>query len=378
MRIAFYAPMKPPDHPVPSGDRRMSRLLIAALGRAGHEVELASRLRSREGTGSPERQARLRRVGAGLARRLLRRYHARPPAQRPRAWLTYHLYYKAPDWIGPAVCEALEIPYLIAEASVAGKRAGGPWDLGHRATLAALERAAAVIALNPVDVEGLPQPSRLRSLKPFLDPVPYREAAEARAGHRKTIADRFGLETNACWFAAVAMMRPGDKLASYRLLAKALEPLQHSAWQLIIVGAGPARGEVEGAFAWARPGQIHFAGEIRDEDLPGLYAACDLLAWPAINEAYGMALLEAQASGLPVVAGASGGVPGIVGDGETGILTPPGDTAAFTAALGRLVCDPALRRDMARRARRKVEAEHGIDGAADRLDQVLREAAGKA
>jgi glycogen synthase len=261
---------------------------------------------------------------------------------------------------------------------VAGKRAGGPWDLGHRATLAALERAAAVIALNPVDVEGLPQPSRLRSLKPFLDPVPYREAAEARAGHRKTIADRFGLETNACWFAAVAMMRPGDKLASYRLLAKALGPLQHSAWQLIIVGAGPARGEVEGAFAWARPGQIHFAGEIRDEDLPGLYAACDLLAWPAINEAYGMALLEAQASGLPVVAGASGGVPGIVGDGETGILTPPGDTAAFTAALGRLVCDPALRRDMARRARRKVEAEHGIDGAADRLDQVLREAAGKA
>jgi hypothetical protein len=109
MRIAFYAPMKPPDHPVPSGDRRMSRLLIAALGRAGHEVELASRLRSREGTGSPERQARLRRVGAGLARRLLRRYHARPPAQRPRAWLTYHLYYKAPDWIGPAVCEALEM-----------------------------------------------------------------------------------------------------------------------------------------------------------------------------------------------------------------------------------------------------------------------------
>jgi hypothetical protein len=49
MRIAFYAPMKPPDHPVPSGDRRMSRLLIAALGRAGHEVELASRLRQ----GSP-------------------------------------------------------------------------------------------------------------------------------------------------------------------------------------------------------------------------------------------------------------------------------------------------------------------------------------
>ena len=59
MRIAFYAPLKPPDHPVPSGDRRMAQLFLAALRGAGHEPVLASRFRSFEGRGDPARQARL-------------------------------------------------------------------------------------------------------------------------------------------------------------------------------------------------------------------------------------------------------------------------------------------------------------------------------
>jgi len=123
MRIAFYAPMKPPDHPVPSGDRRMARLLMAALRHAGHRVDIASRLRSRDGIGDPARQARLARAGATTAERLLRRYRAQPAADRPRAWMTYHLYYKAADWIGPAVSAGLGIPYIAVEASLANKRA---------------------------------------------------------------------------------------------------------------------------------------------------------------------------------------------------------------------------------------------------------------
>src|SRR3990172_8095375 len=74
MRIAFYAPLKPPDHPVPSGDRRMARLLMTALRHAGHEVDLASRLRSRDGGGDPLRQARIERAGLATADRLLRGY----------------------------------------------------------------------------------------------------------------------------------------------------------------------------------------------------------------------------------------------------------------------------------------------------------------
>ena len=59
MRIAFHAPLKPPDHPVPSGDRRMAQLLMAALAARGHEVALATRLRSFDRDGDARRQARI-------------------------------------------------------------------------------------------------------------------------------------------------------------------------------------------------------------------------------------------------------------------------------------------------------------------------------
>jgi hypothetical protein len=88
--VAFYAPLKPPDHPVPSGDRRMAQALMRALAAGGHPVELASHLRSYDKAGDAMRQRRIRAVGERLAPRLLRRYRQMPPGRRPRAWLTYH------------------------------------------------------------------------------------------------------------------------------------------------------------------------------------------------------------------------------------------------------------------------------------------------
>ena len=133
MRIAFYAPLKSPRHPRPSGDRAIARLFIEAFERGGHTVELASEFRSREGNGDEFLQKRLRDVGQRLGRRLARRLLARPLSERPAVWFTYHLYYKAPDWIGPAVARALDIPYIVAEASFAPKRDRPPWQIVHRA-----------------------------------------------------------------------------------------------------------------------------------------------------------------------------------------------------------------------------------------------------
>lgn len=377
MRVAFYAPLKPPDHPRPSGDRRMAQLLIQALRLAGHQVEVASRLCSRDGTGDPARQARLARLGAALAARLLRRFQSRPVGERPQCWFTYHLYYKAPDWLGPEVSRGLGIPYLVAEASLAPKRAGGPWDRGHRATLAALDRAAAVITLNPDDAACLPQGCPQHLIRPFLDPAPGRAAAEARADHRAALCQRFALDPSRPVIATVAMMRPGDKLASYRLLAEALAELSTQPWQLLVVGDGPARGEVEAAFAPLAAGEtddrrrVRFAGVLGEDALPGVLAGCDLLAWPAVNEAYGMAVLEAQAAGLPVVSGRSGGVPSLVADGTTGLLTAPGDGTAFAAALECLLRDPERRRQFGRAALAKVAQEHSLSHAAARLKDIL-------
>jgi glycosyltransferase involved in cell wall biosynthesis len=373
MRIAFYAPMKPPDHPVPSGDRHMARLFQQAFERAGHQIELACRLRSRDPQGDPQRQARLQKLGDALADRILRRWETRPEGQRPQAWFTYHLYYKAPDWVGPSVCRRLGIPYLVAEASVAYKRAGGPWDLGHRATLDALACAAAVITVNPHDTACLPEGSPVVALKPFLDSARFRLTAEEKATAKTNLAARAGLDRSQPWLLSVAMMRRGDKLASYRLLAETMTRLQDRPWQLLIVGDGPARAEVEAAFSGTDPARLHFLGECGPDTLREIYAAGDLFVWPAVNEAYGMALLEAQTAGLPVIAGRTGGVPAIVEDGVTGLLTLPENCDAFTAALKGLLADPRRRHDMAAAAAEKTAEQHDLSTASKTLDAILQQ-----
>ena len=358
MRIAFYAPLKPPDHPIASGDRRVAQLLFEGLRRAGHQPFLASRLRSYDGGGDADRQARLAALGRGAADRLLRRWRERPQAA-PGLWFTYHLYYKAPDWLGPRVSAALRIPYLVAEASAAEKRAEGAWALGHRAVVEAIGRADRVIGLNAADRDGvlalLADRNRWVFLPPFLDSAAYRVAEREGSGPPRLIA--------------VAMMRHGDKLASYRVLAAALAQLRDLQWSLEIVGDGPARGEVERCFA-PLAGRIVYAGALELAAVAARLAAADICVWPAVNEAFGMALLEAQASALPVVAGAGGGVAGIIRPGVTGLLVPPGDAAAFAAGLRSLLRDPDRRAAMGRAARRNVLEQHDLGAAAGRLAGV--------
>jgi glycosyltransferase involved in cell wall biosynthesis len=359
MRIAFCAPLKPPDHPVPSGDRRVARLLLDALRLAGHEPFLASRLRSFDGTGDPARQARLAALGRRTAARLLRRWQE-TPGTAPGMWFTYHLYYKAPDWLGPAVSAALGIPYVVAEASHAAKRAGGPWASGHRAVEQALRRADAVIGLNAADRAGvlplLRQPQRWFALPPFLDVQRFSARRPRPAGAPRLVA--------------VAMMRPGDKLASYRLLGAALAQLLDLPWSLDVVGDGPARPEVEHALV-PLGARVVYRGALGEAAVTDALAAADLYVWPAINEAFGMALLEAQASGLPVVAGNAGGVGDVVASGVTGLLVPPGDADAFAAALRRLILDPEATAAMAVAARAKTRRDHDLLAAAARLAALI-------
>ena len=143
MRIAFYAPLKPPTHVTPSGDRRVAGLLMDALERVADHVELVSTFRSFDADGDAARQEALRAQGQALAERLVAQWRAGPAALRPDLWFTYHVYYKAPDWLGPAVSAALGIPYVIAEASYAQKRASGPWAIGHEAAAEAPSAARA-------------------------------------------------------------------------------------------------------------------------------------------------------------------------------------------------------------------------------------------
>jgi glycosyltransferase involved in cell wall biosynthesis len=352
----------------------MGRLLIEALRIARHEVELACNLSTRDGTGDTARQEELRRRGMQLAQTLIQTYRARPAGARPQAWLTYHLYHKAPDWIGPPVAAALGIPYLVAEASVADKRKGGPWDLGYRASLEALKRARLVIGLNGADRAGvqphLPDPSRLVALAPFIDRTPFEKAADNREACRRSLSTRYRLSSRWPWLLAIGMFRFGAKLESYRLLAEALTKVDASPWTLAIVGEGPARSEIRQLFDPFGE-QVVLVGQEPEGQIPAWCAASDLMVWPAIDEAYGMALLEAQAAGLPVVAGASGGVPEVVRHEITGLTPPPGDAAAFAAAINTLLGDPDKREAYGQAARQTAAKDHDLIGAAHRLDGLL-------
>jgi glycosyltransferase involved in cell wall biosynthesis len=373
--VAFYAPLKPPDHPVPSGDRRMARTLIEALSLADVPVELASRLRSYDRVGDPVRQRRIQALGGRLAARLLRRYAHRPRERRPRAWLTYHAYHKSPDWLGPAVTAALGIPYLLAEASFAPKQQGGPWALGHAATERTIHAADVVLALTSVDAECLAPlvvpPAELRRLSPFIDPAPYRLARAECHRHRAALVGRFGLDAGRPWLLAVAMMRHDVKRQSYGLLADALAQLQDLPWQLLVVGDGPARPAVEAMLGILGDDRVRFAGMIPEDALPPVYAAADLYVWPAVREAYGLALLEAQAAGLPVIAGREGGVAEVVADRQSGILPPPRDPVAFAGAVSDLLEHPPRRQAMAEAAAQFVSEERSIGRAAVELASAL-------
>lgn len=373
MRIAFYAPLKSPRHPVPSGDRLIARMFVSALERAGHEVALDVHLRTWDGNGDALRQQRLARIGRVLAERLVRRSRT-DPSRAPQLWFSYHVYHKAPDWTGPLVSAALGIPYIVAEASVAQKQRGGRWHDGHAAAVDAIRRADEVICINPADVPGVVAVRDAAAppvqLAPFLDVDAF--VAGESADDAMSLA--LDLPSDSPRLIAVAMMRHDNKLASYRVLASALARVAHLRWHLVIVGDGQARAAVEAAFAGFAPGRVHFAGVRSRACVAGLLNTCDLFVWPAVDEVIGMGLLEAQACGVPVLAGRGAGVASVVAEGESGVLVPAGDDQAFADALALLLGDPSRRRAMATRARRYVRSRHDLPAAAAALDGIVAQA----
>ena len=378
MRVAFYAPLKSPTHQTPSGDRRMGRLLMSALETAGHTVNLASDFRSFEGHGDAEKQQVLAAEGQAVADTLVSNFTSRSTDKAPDLWFTYHLYYKAPDYVGPVVAKALNIPYVVAEPSYAPKRAGGAWDHGHQTIGSALRQAAAVLCLTRHDIACVEplmiKKERLYHLPPFLNTKQYHAVAASRAINRKSLLQRFDIDPNKSWLMAVGMMRPGDKLHSYKRLAKALEQLGHSNWQLLTVGDGEARAGVEEAFADFGPAQVFHLGAIEPGEMPKILSSADIFVWPAAGEAYGMAMLEAQACGIPVVAGKVRGVPEVVQDGLSGILVPEDNPQAFADAVNALISDPQRRKAMADAAKQFVLNERSVENAATILDKALFQA----
>ena len=372
MQIGFYAPMKAPDHPSPSGDRTLAQLLIEAMTLAGHNVEVMSQQRSIDISGDSENQERIKGQAYAEAARILAQLQG--SNHSIDLWFTYHLFHKAPDWLGPRICEVLDIPYVVAEASYSPKQEDGPWREGLSNVETVLGRTAGIISLNPRDHE---------CIQPFLKPeakqislLPFTRQYTSPGGSRSQLKESLGrdldIDSELPWLVTVAMMRKGDKERSFSMLASALNAMTDLAWRLIIIGDGAAARAVKNAFAPLNGNRVYFAGQLKTNEVHPYLDASDIFVWPAISEAFGMAMLEAQRHALPVVAGHTEGTATIIDDNCTGILTDPENTAAFSQAVRRLIENPGLRERMGQNARQKFLSEHTLEGASQTIDVFLR------
>lgn len=118
--------------------------------------------------------------------------------------------------------------------------------------------------------------------------------------------------------------------------------------RLAIVGDGPARNELEGIFSGT---PTVFTGTLKGEDLAHAYASGDIFLFPSTTETLGMAMIEALASGLPVVAARSGASHEVVSEGETGLLYEPASAEDLVETVRKLHEDDDLRRKMGESAR---------------------------
>jgi glycosyltransferase involved in cell wall biosynthesis len=163
----------------------------------------------------------------------------------------------------------------------------------------------------------------------------------------------------------------------FRVLMRALPELFAACPEahVVLAGGGDLLPELERESA-AFGGRVHLPGPVLRDTLPDLYRAADVFVLPAIHDARGNVdglpnvILEAMASGLPVVASGISGIPLAVEDGVTGLLAPEGDAAALARALGRLAVDRELARAMGERGRRKAETELTWDAVAARYREA--------
>ncbi|MFD5025607.1 glycosyltransferase family 4 protein [Streptomyces sp. NPDC058373] len=214
--------------------------------------------------------------------------------------------------------------------------------------------------------------ARLARLVPGVDAAEFRPAP----GQARQVRERHGLvgrKVVLCVSRLVA--RKGQDT-----LIRALPRIRHAVPDaaLLIVGDGPDQKRLHRLAGLYGEGHVVFAGGLDHASTAAYYAAADAFAMPCRTrkagleaEGLGIVFLEAAASGLPVVAGDSGGAPDTVRDGETGTVVDGTDLTAVADAVAAVLTDPVRAATMGRAGRKWVEGHWSWDASADRLNQLL-------
>lgn len=361
-KIAFYAPIKPPDHPIASGDRLIGANLISALELAGFGVEIASRFIAYSKRADGDILLQRKTQALQQAKKIVQAMQNDPP----NLWLSYHPYCKAPDWLGPYIAKHFSIPYVTVEACRTWQGTQNGKDLWHDWRLQAQENIATAqkhFYFKPNDADYLQtfvKNKNLCFLPPFIDV----------ASRHCLLKSNVAKNNKGVCLITVAQMRAGKKVKNYEILANSLQSLQKLDWNLIIVGDGPERKTIKNLFSSIDESRLHWAAALLPQQVLHALSKADIFVWPGWNEPIGMVYLEAQMMGLPIVAQKSGGVPLVVENNKTGLLV--NDSWLLSKALASLICDIDLRKKLGAQGIKKVQANHSLEVAAGILGKELK------
>jgi glycosyltransferase involved in cell wall biosynthesis len=181
---------------------------------------------------------------------------------------------------------------------------------------------------------------------------------------RARVRAELGIPLDAFVVGSVGRLAPEK---NYPLLVRAMAPLLAGHVRLVLVGDGVSRADVAGAIPQDKRPLVTLTGE--RSDVSAMFAAFDVFALSSRTEGLPLAVPEAMATELPVVATAVGGLPSSVPD-YCGVLVPPGDEAALRECLGALMSDSARVHSMGRAARRHALARFSIDRMTDAYERL--------
>jgi glycosyltransferase involved in cell wall biosynthesis len=188
------------------------------------------------------------------------------------------------------------------------------------------------------------------------------------AAARARVRAEIGVACDALVVGSVGRLAPEKE---YPLLVRAMAPMLSERTRLVLVGEGEARAAIEQAIPADKAPFVTLTG-VRD-DIPALLAAFDVFALSSSTEGLPLAIPEAMATALPVVATAVGGLPSSV-PADCGVLVPPHDEGALREAIASMARDGARARAMGEAARRHALASFSIRRMADAYERIYRTA----
>jgi phosphatidyl-myo-inositol dimannoside synthase len=278
------------------------------------------------------------------------------------------------------------VPYLVyvyggdllrerEKARNAAKRSMARRLFGRASGVVAISDWSAVVARDLMRAVGVAAPPPVGAIPLGTDPAQFRPGRD-----RGRLRARYSLGSAPVVLTAARLVP--HKGQDVGICAVARLSTRHPQLRYVLVGEGPDQARLAGlARDLGVADRVIFAGAISDDDLADAYATATVYLGASrvdagVNvEGFGISFVEAAASGVPSVAGDSGGVRSAVRDGETGLVVPAHDVEAVASALGRLLSDDALRRRMGGDARRAVEQYYNWDRVARETLAFAREVA---